>query len=62
MGMCGVWLISTAVLVVVAGVLVGGIQVWLLEKSYVFSPEEIAFLTTDALSETCEPNHVGGAQ
>ena len=36
----------------VGGVLVGGIQVWMREKSYVFTPEDLASITTDALNET----------
>ena len=54
--MCSVWLLSlsTALTAVVAAVLVGGIQVWLREKSYVFSHEEMAAITSDALNKTCE--------
>lgn len=51
--MCGIWLLSTAVLAVVSAVLVGGIQVWMREKSYVFTPEDLASITTDVLNETC---------
>ena len=47
----------------VGGVLVGGIQVWIREKSYVFSPEELASLTNQALNKTRETNlGRGGAQ
>ena len=39
----------------VGGVLVGGIQVWMREKSYVFTPEDLASITTDVLNETRTP-------
>ena len=32
--------------------MVGGIQVWMREKSYVFTPEDLASITTDVLNET----------
>ena len=42
-------LLLAAVLVVVVGVLIGGIQIWLREKNYVFTAVKVAALTTDAL-------------
>ena len=48
--MCSFWLFSTAMLAVTGGVLVGGIQMWLREKSYVFTADEIASKTTEAIA------------
>ncbi|CAI8019928.1 Sigma non-opioid intracellular receptor 1 [Geodia barretti] len=54
---CSLWLLSAGVLAVVGGVLVGGIQVWMREKSYVFTPEDLASITTDVLNETPGGGH-----
>lgn len=54
---CNFWLIFTAVLAVVGGVLVGGIQMWLRDKSYVFTHENVASITNAALNSS--PNGEG---
>lgn len=37
-------------LAIVGGVLVGSIEMWLKEKSYVFTAERVATITTDVLN------------
>ena len=42
-------LIVSAALALVSALLVGGVQLWLKEKSYVFSAEELETITKQAL-------------
>ena len=56
---CNFWLIFTAVLVVVGGVLVGGIQMWMRDKSYVFTHENVASITHDALNNSSNGKGAG---
>lgn len=56
---CKFWMFFTAVLAVVSGVLVGGIQIWLRDKSYVFSHEEVASITTNVLNSSSDGKGAG---
>ena len=50
--MMGGLLKLSALLLVLALLLVSGVNIWLREKSYVFSAEEVAAITNRALEET----------
>lgn len=54
MGRCECLLFSTATVAVVGGILVGCIQMWLKEKSYVFTAEEVAAITRLALNSSTD--------
>ena len=49
LGKCNSLLFCSALLTVLGGVVVGCIQIWLREKSYVFTAEEVASITTEAI-------------
>lgn len=54
-------LIASAALALVSALLVGGIQLWMKEKSYVFSAEELVDITNQALRNTsCKLGWVHG--
>ena len=56
---CNFWLISTAVLAVVGGVLLGGIQMWLRDKNYVFTHESVASITNAAINSSSNGEGAG---